>query len=675
MKRRAFLGAAAGGVAAIAVPGRRRGRRTQSPHPVAPAARRIGIGARAAGPTPADWTALAHDLKGTLVRPGDRSYTVDSYLFDPRFDGIHPAGIAYVDNAHDVGTCLAFVRKFGVKFAARSGGHSYAGYSSSTGLIIDVENLKGVQISGTTANVGAGTRLIDFYSELAAKGRAIPGGSCPTVGIAGLVLGGGVGVIGRAYGLTCDKLASLNIITANGQALTASPSSHSDLYWACRGGGGGNFGIATWFQFETVPAPSPVLFFLSWPWSKAAKVIAGWQSWAPNAPDALWSNLHLAAAPGGRTPTIQVGGCYLGSITGAHNLIEQLYAKVGSNATGYNLNVYSYLNAMLLEAGCRNGLTACHLPWYQNGGTLTRQPQFAKSAYFSKPLSSAGDRHPAARRSPPCSRCAAPRAASGEWRSTPWAAQINRVSPTATAFVHRNALFGAQYTTDWTNGAAAAGINNQHAWLRSFWASMQPYANGQAYQNYIDPDLTNWSAGLLRPELPAAADGQADLRPDPPVQLPAGHRARSGGGRAPCPSPDNSKNGAVAQRVVHGRQDNGSLCTPACTQRSIIFPRAAPTTDNSKKRRAAASDKARRSVIAGGGPDVDAGLDRVLVDRGDLLGANAVLPAAARFSSSWATLLAPTRAEVTRGSRRVQEIAICASDCPRSAAIAFSART
>ncbi len=354
---------------------------------------------------------------------------MDSYLFDPRFDGIHPAGIAYVDNAHDVGTCLAFVRKFGVKFAARSGGHGYAGYSSSTGLIIDVENLKGVQISGTTANVGAGTRLIDFYSELAAKGRAIPGGSCPTVGIAGLVLGGGVGVTGRAFGLTCDKLASLNIITANGQALTASPSSHSDLYWACRGGGGGNFGIATWFQFNTVPAPSPVLFFLSWPWSKAAKVIAAWQSWAPNAPDALWSNLHLAAAPGGRTPTIQVGGCYLGSITGAHNLIEQLYAKVGSNATGYNLNVYSYLNAMLLEAGCRNGLTACHLPWYASGGTLTRQPQFAKSAYFSRPLSSAGISHAAARRHSPCSRCAAPRAGSGEWRSTRWAARSTGSRP------------------------------------------------------------------------------------------------------------------------------------------------------------------------------------------------------------------------------------------------------
>ena len=316
------------------------------------------------------------------------------------------------------------------------------------------------------------------------------------------MLGGGVGVIGRAFGLTCDKLASLNIITANGQALTASPSSHSDLYWACRGGGGGNFGIATWFQFDTVPAPSPVLFFLSWPWSKAAKVIAAWQSWAPNAPDALWSNLHLAAAPGGRTPTIQVGGCYLGSITGAHNLIEQLYAKVGSNATGYFLNQYSYLNAMLFEASCHERPdTPATCP-----GTRTAARSPGSRSSPSPPTSPSRCRAP---RSPPCcaasptcSRCAAPRAGSAEWPSTPWAAQINRVSPTATAFVHRNALFGAQYTTDWTNGAAAAGINNQHAWLRSFWASMQPYANGQAYQNYIDPDLTNWSQAYYAQNYP-----------------------------------------------------------------------------------------------------------------------------------------------------------------------------
>jgi FAD/FMN-containing dehydrogenase len=486
VKRRAFIGVAAGGAAAIAVPGVAQAAETRP-------AVRTGIAARASGPTPADWTALAHDLAGPLVRPGDRSYTVDSYLFDPRFDGIHPAGIAYVKNAHDVGTCLAFVRKFGIKFAARSGGHSYAGWSSSTGLIIDVENLKGVQVSGATAHVGAGTRLIDFYNGLAAHGRAVPGGSCATVGIAGLVLGGGVGVTARAYGLTCDRLASLDIVTADGKALTASPQEHPDLYWACRGGGGGNFGVATLFNFATFPAPTPVVFFLSWPWSKAAKVIAAWQSWAPTSPDfALWSNLHLAAAPGGHTPTIQVGGCYLGSIGRAANLIDQLYAKVGSHPSSYFLNQYSFLNAMLLEAGCHSlGYQACHLPWYASGGKLNRQPQLAKSAYFSRPLSGAGI-STLLRGIQSLQSVRGARGGVGGVAFDALGGQVNRVSPTATAFVHRNALFGAQYTTDWTNGAAAAGINNQHAWLRSFWASMQPYANGQAYQNYIDPDLTNW---------------------------------------------------------------------------------------------------------------------------------------------------------------------------------------
>ncbi len=160
-------------------------------------------------------------------------------------------------------------------------------------------------MSGTTATVGAGTRLIDFYHGLAAKGRAVPGGSCPTVGIAGLTLGGGIGVTARAYGLTCDSLESLQIVTANGAVLTAtaSPGQYSDLFWACQGGGGGNFGVVTSFTFRTAAGPEPVLFSLSWPWSQAARVVAAWQSWAPNAPDALWSNLHLAAAPGGTTPS------------------------------------------------------------------------------------------------------------------------------------------------------------------------------------------------------------------------------------------------------------------------------------------------------------------------------------------------------------------------------------
>ena len=148
--------------------------------------------------TAADWAALARDLSGPLVRPGEAGYTTARELFDPRFDSLHPAGVAYCRNPHDVSTCLAFVRKYQVPVAARCGGHSYAGWSSTSGLIVDVTRMAGVSVSGSTATVGAGTLLIDFYNGLAAHGRAVPGGSCPTVGISGLTLGGGIGVVGRA---------------------------------------------------------------------------------------------------------------------------------------------------------------------------------------------------------------------------------------------------------------------------------------------------------------------------------------------------------------------------------------------------------------------------------------------------------------------------------------------
>jgi FAD/FMN-containing dehydrogenase len=488
LKRRAFLSLAAGGAAAIAAPGIASAAVDRA---LAPS----GILARTSGPTAADWTALARDLSGTLARPGESSYATAKLLFDPRFDSQHPAGIAYVKSAHDVSTCLAFVRKFGIPFAARSGGHSYAGWSGSSGLIIDVSDLKTVAVSGTTAVVGAGTRLIDFYNGLAARGRAVPGGSCPTVGIAGLTLGGGNGVTSRAYGLTCDNIESVQIVTANGAVLTttADPREHGDLFWACQGGGGGNFGVVTSFTFRTVPAPEPVLFSLAWPWAKAARVVAAWQSWAPHAPDALWSNLHLAAAPGGKTPTVSVGGCYLGSVGDAANLLNQLYAKVGSSPSSHFLSFQqSFLSAMLAEAGCSSiGYQACHLPWYASGGKLSRQPQFAKSDYFTTPLSNSGISTLLAG-IVALQRVAGAKGGVGGIAFDALGGAINRVKPGATAFVHRNALFGAQYTTDWTNGAGSTGINNQHTWLRKYWSSMRPYASGQAYQNYIDPDLTNW---------------------------------------------------------------------------------------------------------------------------------------------------------------------------------------
>ena len=483
-----------------------------------------GVRAAAPGaarsPSPADWTALGRDLSGPLVRPGESSYTVSKRLFDPRFDSLHPAGIAYCRNPHDVATCLAFVRKFGIPVAARCGGHSYAGWSSGSGLIIDVTRMSGVNVSGSTATVGAGTRLIDFYNGLAAHGRGVPGGSCPTVGIAGLTLGGGVGVVSRAYGLTSDNVKSLQIVTADGQVRTCNSSQNSDLFWACRGGGGGNFGVVTSFTFGTHPVGQIVLFFLSWPWSQAARVISAWQSWAPHAPDALWSNVHLAAAPGGSVPSIQVGGTFLGSLGAAAAQLEKLYAAAGSHPSSPFMETTSWLHAMLVEAGCASlTVNQCHLPTQNPAGKLARASEYAKSDFFTKPLSSHGIGTLLAGVES-FQRAGGAPGASGGIAFDALGGAVNRVSPGATAFVHRNALFQAQYTTTWPIGAAAAAVARQHSWQQSFWQSMRPFASGQAYQNYVDPALANWRQAYYGANLARLTQVKAKYDPNRVFRFP-----------------------------------------------------------------------------------------------------------------------------------------------------------
>ena len=455
-------------------------------------------------------------------------------LFDPRFDSLHPAGIAYCRNPHDVATCLAFVRKFGLPVAARCGGHSYAGWSSTSGLIIDVTRMSGVNVSGSTATVGAGTRLIDFYNGLAAHGRGVPGGSCPTVGIAGLTLGGGIGVVARAYGLTSDNVQSLQIVTADGQVRTCNSSQNSDLFWACRGGGGGNFGVVTSFTFRTHPVGQIVLFFLSWPWSQAARVISAWQSWAPHAPDALWSNLHLAAATGGSVPSIQVGGTYLGSIGAAAAQLEKLYAAAGSHPSSPFMETTSWLHAMLVEAGCASlTVDQCHLPTQNPAGKLARASEYAKSDFFTKPLNSHGigtllagvEKFQRAGGAP---------GASGGIAFDALGGAVNRVAAGATAFVHRNALFQRpvhHHLADRRGGRRGGPPARLAAVLLAVDA---PLRQRPGLPELRRPGAGQLAAGLLRCQPRPADPGQGQVRSESRVQLPAGdlgiRAARCGAG-------------------------------------------------------------------------------------------------------------------------------------------------
>src|SRR6185312_14675612 len=133
--------------------------------------------------------------------------------------------------------------------------------------------LNKVDVQGGKAVIGAGAKLQDVYAGLARAGRCLPAGTCPSVGIAGLTLGGGIGVLSRKYGLTCDRLVSARVVTADGALRTVSSSAEPELFWALRGGGGGNFGIVTSFSFDTVPAPQLTVFELGFPAGSAPEVL------------------------------------------------------------------------------------------------------------------------------------------------------------------------------------------------------------------------------------------------------------------------------------------------------------------------------------------------------------------------------------------------------------------
>lgn len=469
---------------------------------------------RQPSPGGADWDALAASLQGTLVRPNSPNYAVALQLFDPRFDSVKPAAIAYCASPADVQQCLHFARTFALPFAPRSGGHSYAGYSTTTGLVLDVTRMNSVKVdtSSGTATIGAGARLIDVYAALAQYGLALPAGSCPTVGIAGLALGGGVGVLGRKFGLTCDALLSAQIVVADGRVLTCDASTNSDLFWALRGGGGGNFGVVTSFTFQAHQVSSLSLFTLYWPWSNAAAVVDGWQNWAPQAPDELWSNCVLEATSNKNAgPVVLANGVYVGNVTSLNALLTQLINRVGTAPSSRYASSAGLLDAMMIEAGCYGKtVNECHLPSQNPQGQLQRVAYGAKSDFFNSLLPRQGIDN--------LVNAIAHRQAStlgeGGIGLDASGGVINRVAADATAFVHRDALFSAQYTANWNAGDPASIVAANTSWLSGTWQSMRPYASGSAYQNYIDPNLVGWQQAYYGSNLPRLQQIKATYDPN-----------------------------------------------------------------------------------------------------------------------------------------------------------------
>jgi len=437
-------------------------------------------------------------IRGQVIRRGASGFAAAAHVYNERFDSVFPKLVVRPVDAADARTAVRWGVAHGVALRARSGGHSYAGYSTlSGGMVVDLRNLRGIRVDtrNRTATIGAGSQLIDVYAALAARGVTIPAGSCPSVGIAGHAMGGGMGLAGRRFGLTADNLLSAQIVTADGRLRTANAHTNPDLYWALRGGGGGNFGVVTSFTFRVHPVPRTVAgFTVSWPWSHAADALAAWQAWGPHAPAAVTSIFHLTA--GGGRNLVNVSGQYFGPSSDLGRLLAPLTAVGDAFVSAGD---FGYLQAQLMWAGCSQiSLTACHTQGTRPGGTLQRDNFQAKSDYVARAL-------------PAAARGALVRAAESRLSSPGHGAilldcyrgAINQVKPAATAFVHRNVLFCIQYLS-YDGGAG---------WLTSTAAQMRPYVTGGAYFNYTDPGLKGWQTAYYGSNYPRLLAIRRDIDP------------------------------------------------------------------------------------------------------------------------------------------------------------------
>lgn len=321
--------------------------------------------AGAAGP---DWTAFQSSLKGRVYRPGQPGYPTVRQLFNPRWDSVQPAAVVRAAGGNDVRAAILFARKNRLISVPKSGGHSYVGASTvSNGMVVDVSAMRSMSYAGNVLTVGAGAKLYDVHAFLDKHGKSLPTGTCPTVGIAGLTLGGGLGVHTRAFGLTCDRIQSLGVITADGVARNVSATSDPDLFWALRGGGGGNLGIVTSFKLITIPATKLGFFRLTWPESRAADVVRGWQKFAVAAPITAWANLRIVAQSNGTLGVTVLGVSTTGNGAAAAAQLES-YVKV--KATTRSFAVRTHMEAVK----------------YLGGGTTSARQGFLAGSDVLKPM-------------------------------------------------------------------------------------------------------------------------------------------------------------------------------------------------------------------------------------------------------------------------------------------------
>ena len=432
-------------------------------------------------------------LQGHIVLPGDPDYDADRKLSNPVFDA-YPIVIIYCVVESDVTIALKLARALLLPFTVRSGGHCTAGFSASYGALIDVSGLADVTLD-TTANiatVGTGCPFSKLDLALAGVGLHVPGGECGDVCVGGYVQGGGYGFTSVTYGMSCDNVIDMRVMLADGRIVTASESVNLDLWWAMRGGTGGNFGVQLSLRYQLVPLGDVFGWALIWAlqtesdfeYATGALMMLQSQYMLANLPLALNIQVSLCYQPGtqaGLPPTtplqpyLMVRGLYVGSQSEGQAAIQPLCDLPGAVLQWTTMDSFYNLNTDLLNV-------PYSMPWFPPQSPMPCEDK--ASRYVTRAL------------------------AATEWRGllayfvtspNTWSyfymefygGAINSYPAQGNAFVHRSAAFNAVLDVFWFDEADRPASED---FLIGWMTFMAPMWNGEIYQNYPRLDQPGYGA-------------------------------------------------------------------------------------------------------------------------------------------------------------------------------------
>jgi FAD/FMN-containing dehydrogenase len=410
---------------------------------------------------------LENGLSGTVVRPGDDDYDDARRIWNHAIDK-HPALVVRPTSTEDVVRTVRFARSEGLPIAVRGGSHSVAGFSTcDDGIVIDLAELSSVTVDpgARRATAGGGTKWKDFDAATQAHGLATTGGLISSTGVGGFALGGGIGHLVRAYGLTCDNVLAAELVTADGSVVRASESENPDLFWALRGGGG-NFGVATSFELALHPVGPTVLGgVVFYPGDDAERVVAGWRDLLADVPDELTSIVNLTTAPPAPflpeewhfRKVVAVIACWAGDPEDGERVVKpfrELAAPVADLLGPIPYVELQQLVDALWEAGSANYFTSAFLDTLPDEAIATYADFHRRSADL--PIQE-------------------------ELHTHHLGGAMGAVSPDATAFSDRTSPYIVNCIT---RAPGADQLAERIPWAQGARDAMATYGNGRTYVNF-----------------------------------------------------------------------------------------------------------------------------------------------------------------------------------------------